>query len=222
MVHCTSHDRNVSSNISCNASQTYHSSNGDCSGTPIAPAKEPCCKEQARPSCESDEAKNLRVIQEIDSSERFQILLNFLSKNLKSNVTTMKLCAFGDSETVYGDLKRRFIVPCEVQTNAVRPATVCDFDQNYFGDVCDVLKEVNRYLQEIKYNKALGPHRLYLMTTDPIMTVTSQETGALVDLETALALAGYGVPMGAAHIKLDSSGQRQPSFVVYSSFFQSI
>ena len=60
------------------------------------------------------------------------------------------------------------------------------------------------------------------MTTDPIMTVTSQETGALVDLETALALAGYGVPMGAAHIKLDESGKREPSFVVYASFRQTV
>jgi hypothetical protein len=130
----------------------------------------------------------------------------------------MKLCAFGDRETVYGDLKKRFIVPCEVQTASVRPATVCDFDQNHLGDVCDVLKEVNRYLKEIKYNKALGPHCLYLITTDPSMKVTSRETGAEVPLETALAMAGYGVPMAAAGITFSSSGERQPSFVVYLVF----
>ena len=156
-------------------------------------------------------AKNIRIVQNIDSSERFQILLNFLNTNLHS--TDMKLCAFGELETVYGDLKSKFVVSCHVQTHAVLPATSSHFQKNYMGDVCDVLKEVNRYLQQINCVSALGPHSLHLIDTSH--KVKSKDTGEHVTLPQALAMAGYGITMPAAGIKLDGS-TRESGFVVYS------
>ena len=199
---------------------------GECGSAPVSSASEPCCADSAPSRSEllaMDIARNRQIVQNIDSSERFQILLNYLhtqlnveSDDVTSDVTsTMKLCAFGELETVYGDLKRKFTVPCTVQTSAARPATVCDFKHNNLGDVCDVLKEVNRYLQQINYVSALGPHCLYLIDTKQSMKVRSRDTGEEVPLTDALALTGYGIPMAGAGIKPDSSNHREV-FVVYS------